>query len=107
MACKRGQGDNRNMPEMNKSAFIVIKDGVERTVNNWVTHLKDHTNQYGRVYTRGLINQYAQKKKYGFSYKDYPDLLGGGLEEDRGVGDYSRVLEDIEYESHKVHHEVC
>ena len=74
--CKRGQGDNRNMPEMNKSAFIVIKDDVERTVNNWIAHLKDHKNQYGRLYTRGMINQYAQKKKYGFSYKDYPDLSG-------------------------------
>ena len=38
--CKPGQVHNRDCPETQKSAFIVIKDGVEKTLKEWVDNLK-------------------------------------------------------------------
>jgi hypothetical protein len=74
--CKKGQVDNRVMPETLKSAFIIIKDGEEKTIQEWILHLKGNKNQLGREYTTGMITKYSQKKQYGFSYKEYPDLRG-------------------------------
>ena len=74
--CKPGQVHNRDCPETQKSAFIVIKDGVEKTLKEWVDNLKGKKNRFGRDYTYSIIVQYAQKKQYGFSYKMYPDLQG-------------------------------
>jgi hypothetical protein len=62
------------MPEIQKTAFIIIKDGIEKTSKEWVEHLKDQRNHMGREYTNGMIIKYAQKKQHGFSYKEYPDL---------------------------------
>lgn len=74
--CKSGQIENRTMPETYKSAFIIVKDGVENTTNGWVDLLKDEKNHLGRRYTKAMIQKYAQQKIYGFEYKKYPDLLG-------------------------------
>lgn len=73
---KSEQSNNRSMPETFKTARVVIKDGVEKTGNEWVDYLKDEKNPFGREYTINVILKYAQKKQYGFSYKEYPDLPG-------------------------------
>jgi len=72
--CKNGQSKNRVMPETFKTAFIVVKDGYEKSINEWVEHLKDEKNLFGREYTCDIIVHYAQKKQHGFSYKEYLDL---------------------------------
>jgi hypothetical protein len=72
--CKAGQSMNRDMPETNKSAFIIVKEGLEKTNKEWIEHLKSEKNPFGRNYTKGMIESYAQKKQHGFSYKEYPDL---------------------------------
>lgn len=74
--CKKGQGNNRTTPESYKSSFIIIKDGVENTVKDWVEYLKYQKNPFDREYTENMITKYAQKKLHGFSYKVYPDLPG-------------------------------
>ena len=73
-ANKSEQSINRDISEINKSAFIVVKDGVEKTINEWVEHLKYEKNNMNRPYINKMIKYYAQGKKYGFSYKKYPDL---------------------------------
>lgn len=75
-ATKRVQQANRMMPENQKNAFIIVKDGNEKTVKEWVEHLKDEKNSFGRNYTKSMIEQYAQRSKCGFSYKKYPNLQG-------------------------------
>lgn len=73
-ATKREQADNRRRIENRKDAFVIVKDGVEKTANDWVEHLRDQKNHMGREYTKGMIAQYAIRKQQGFSYKEYPDL---------------------------------
>jgi len=70
------QNSNRDRPETHKSAFIVVKDGIEKTVKEWVTYLEGTTNPFGRAYTVGAITMYAQRKQHGFAYKVYEDLPG-------------------------------
>lgn len=91
--CKYGQTNNRNMPETQKSACVVINDGVEKTASGWVVHLKDKKNHLGRKYTTYMINQYAQKKQHGFSYKEYPDFPNEVWKEIEGsrISDMNRV----------------
>ena len=74
--CKKGQCDNRTMPETFKSAFIIIKDDMEKTTKEWVVFLRTDTNHLKREYTESMIKSYAQKKQHGFSFKKYPDLPG-------------------------------
>jgi hypothetical protein len=74
--CKPGQRENRTQPKTFKSAFIVIKDGEEKTIGEWVAYLKKEKNRFGREYNTNIISHYAQRKQYGFSYKEYPDLPG-------------------------------
>ena len=74
--CKKGQRDNQDRPETKKTAFLVDRDGEEKTGNEWADHLKGEKNPYGREYTSGMIAYYARKKQHGFSYKEYPDLPG-------------------------------
>lgn len=71
-----GQNINQVRSETQKSAFIIVKDNHERTVNEWFDNLKREKNPFGRVYTTGMIIYYAQTKQYGFSYKEYPDIEG-------------------------------
>ena len=99
--CKSGQRDNQDRPETLKTAFIIVKDEEEKTANEWVEHLKDQMNRLGRKYNREMINHYAQKKQYGFSYKEYSDLPGEvwkevvGSKNDKGyrweISDMNRV----------------
>jgi len=72
--CKQGQRRNRTQPTTFKSAFLIVKDDDEKTVKEWVEHLKDSKNSFGREYNISMISHYAQRKQYGFSYKEYPDL---------------------------------
>ncbi len=74
--CKRGQSKNRKMPDTLKTARVVVKDGIEKTINEWVVYLKDQKNHMGHGYTNNSIKSYAQKKQHGFSYKEYPTLPG-------------------------------
>lgn len=74
--CKSGQRDNQDRSETKKTSFLVVNDGVEKTVSEWVVHLKGKKNSYGNDYTNVMITKYAQKKHFGFSYKEYPDLPG-------------------------------
>ena len=71
-----GQNDNRTMPDTLKSAFIIVKDEIEKTNQEWVEHLKDRKNTFGREYTEAMIKRYAQNEQFGFAYKKYPDLPG-------------------------------
>ena len=75
-ACKIKQVNNRNKPDTLKSAFVIVKDNLEMTMKEWVEYLKDINNPFGRKYNVGMINDYAIRKRYGFSYKEYPDLEG-------------------------------
>jgi hypothetical protein len=70
------QNNNREMPETLKTALIVVKNEIEKTAEEWVEQLKEHTNHMGREYTINMIKHYAQRKQHGFSYKEYPDLPG-------------------------------
>ena len=72
--CKKGQINNQQRPENYKSAFIIIKDGDEKTVQEWVDHFIEQTNAFGREYTTSTIKHYAERKQHGFAYKEYPDL---------------------------------
>lgn len=73
---KSGQSKNREMPGKLQSALIVVKDGVEKSVKEWMEHLKYENNLYDKNYTCGMIKQYAIRKQHGFMYKEYPDLPG-------------------------------
>ncbi|AGE51348.1 hypothetical protein PBCVCVG1_930L [Paramecium bursaria Chlorella virus CVG-1] len=82
--CKSGQSSNRIMPETSKAAFIVVKDGVEKTVNEWVDHMNATKTLKERKFTNIMISRYAQKKQRGFAYKEYPDLEGEDWKEIKG-----------------------
>jgi hypothetical protein len=75
-ATKSEQSNNRVIPTTYKIAFLVDKEGEEKTVDEWIYCLKDKVNHMGREYTWSMIVSYAQKKQHGFSYKEYPDLPG-------------------------------
>ena len=73
---KLGQNTNQVRPDTLKSAFVIVKDGVEKTAKGWAEHLKGEKNPFGREYTTGVVNHYARNKQFGFVYKEYPDLPG-------------------------------
>lgn len=75
-ATRKEQNDNQVRPQTMKDALVIVKDDIEKTVNEWVCYLKDQKNHLGHEYTTNTIKQYAQKKQHGFSYKEYPDLPG-------------------------------
>lgn len=66
-ASKSEQRDNQMRPKTQKNAFIIIKNGYERTANEWAEELGCHF---------CTILRYAQNKTNGFSYKEYPDIFG-------------------------------
>ena len=82
--CKSGQSSNRLMPETLKSAFVIVKDDIEKTVNEWVDHMNNVKTLDEREFTYGMIQGYAQRKTRGFAYKEYPDLEGEKWEEIKG-----------------------
>ncbi|ABT15894.1 hypothetical protein FR483_N609L [Paramecium bursaria Chlorella virus FR483] len=79
--CKPGQSNNRIMPETLKSAFIIVKDGIEKTVKEWVEIMNATKTLEEREFTKGMIEGYAQRKTRGFAYKEYPNLEGEKWEE--------------------------
>jgi len=76
--CKRGQRINQERLDTQKNAFLVDRDGEEKTLKEWADYFNsnDEKNHMGREYTLAMIQQYAQKRQHGFSYKEYPDLPG-------------------------------
>jgi hypothetical protein len=75
-ATKFDQNKNQERPGVNKDALIVVRDGIEKTINEWVEYLKHEKNPFGREYTKGAIEGYLKKKMFGFAFKEYPDLPG-------------------------------
>ena len=74
--CKSGQNINQCRPNTLKTAFIIVKDGVEKTAKDWAEHLKNQKNYMNHTYTAGMVTIYAQQKQQGFAYKKYQDLSG-------------------------------
>lgn len=74
--CKSGQRDNQVRLGTNKTAFVIVRDGAEKTFKEWADFLKGEKNHLDREYTYDMINHYARKKQHGFSYKEYPDMPG-------------------------------
>jgi hypothetical protein len=74
--CKKGQRDNQIRQDTLKSAFFVVKDGIEKTVNEWVECMNATKSPKEREFTKKMINHYARRKQHGFEYKEYPDLEG-------------------------------
>lgn len=74
--CKKGQNENQSRPETLKTALIVVKDGIEKTIKEWVDYMKNEKNRFGREYTEEVIKHYAARKHHGFAFKEYPDLPG-------------------------------
>ncbi|AGE53722.1 hypothetical protein ATCVGM07011_993R [Acanthocystis turfacea Chlorella virus GM0701.1] len=70
---KKGQAQNRTTPSSLKSAFWIVKDGVEKTARGWVEEFKFPS---GKRYSARTILSYAQQGLYGFRYKEFPDLSG-------------------------------
>ncbi|AGE50123.1 hypothetical protein ATCVCanal1_258L [Acanthocystis turfacea Chlorella virus Canal-1] len=71
--CKSGQRKNQTRPTEYKSAFLIVKDGVELTVKDWV---KMYKKPNGKEYTIERIQQFAQQQLNGFRYKVFPKLHG-------------------------------
>ncbi|AGE53624.1 hypothetical protein ATCVGM07011_686R [Acanthocystis turfacea Chlorella virus GM0701.1] len=72
-AGKSEQRQNQTRQPNLKSAFVIEKNGVERSAKEWVEVTKIMT---GHNYTASSINQYARQQKHGFRYKTYPNLRG-------------------------------
>jgi len=75
-ATKKEQRNNQDRPETCKNAYIIVKDDLEKTGNEWVDSLKNEKNHMNREYTLSMIRNYAQKNQHGFSYKKFPDISG-------------------------------
>ncbi|AGE53073.1 hypothetical protein PBCVFr5L_109L [Paramecium bursaria Chlorella virus Fr5L] len=93
--CKTGQNNNRIMPETLNAAFTVTKDGVEKTIKEWVEFMNDMKTSEDREFNYGKISYYAQMKTRGFAYKEYPDLDCEEWKEIKGSktkrGDYWKI----------------
>jgi hypothetical protein len=70
------QNMNQERPDTYKSAFLVVRDGVEKTVKEWMEYLQNEKNRLGRAYTNNIIRAYARRKQNGFTYKVFDDLPG-------------------------------
>ncbi|AGE50334.1 hypothetical protein ATCVCanal1_858L [Acanthocystis turfacea Chlorella virus Canal-1] len=71
--CKPGQRKNQTRPTDYKSAFIIVKDGVEFTAKGWTDVFKKPN---GDKYSKKTIREYAKQQKHGFKYKDFSDIPG-------------------------------
>ena len=93
--CKPGQRANQIRQDTLKTAFIVVKDGIEKTVNEWIDHMNNMKNPEEREFTKSMIEHYAQKKQRGFAYKEYPNLDGEVWKPIKGSktkrGDYWKI----------------
>jgi len=77
-ATREEQRDNQDRLDTLKTAFLIVRDGKEKTNKEWVEYFnsKGEKNPHGREYTSEMISQYAKRKQHGFAYKEYPDLEG-------------------------------
>lgn len=82
--CKPGQISNQIRQDTLKSAFVVVKDGIEKTIKEWVRHMNAAKSLEKRKITYGMIAKYAQRKQQGFAYKEYPDFPGEMWEQIEG-----------------------
>ena len=93
--CKPGQRANQIRQETLKSAFIVVKDGDEKTANEWVAHMNATKSQEERKFTKDMIEGYARRNTRGFTYKEYSDLPGEVWKPIKGSktkrGDYWKI----------------
>jgi hypothetical protein len=69
-----GQVKNRLSSEEQSSACVIVRGDLEMTGKEWVRHLRNEKNQFGRNYTLSMIQKCAQNKQHGFSYKVYENL---------------------------------
>jgi len=72
-ACPSGQAKNRDMPSELKTAFVIVKDGVERTAREWVDV---YTKPDGTRYDKKTIQEFSRQQKHGFGYKVFEDFPG-------------------------------
>jgi hypothetical protein len=72
-ATKNEQALNQERPVSYKSAFLIMKDDIEMTANDWVSYFDK---VFGEKYNAKKISNIARNKINGFSYKEYPDLPG-------------------------------
>lgn len=70
---KTDQVKNRKVPAEYKSAFIIVKDGVELTANEWTDVYKKSNDE---KYTADTIKKFAQQQRHGFRYKTFHNLRG-------------------------------
>ncbi|AGE58020.1 hypothetical protein PBCVNW6652_482R [Paramecium bursaria Chlorella virus NW665.2] len=82
--CKPGQRANQIRPKTSKTAFVIVRDGLEKTVKEWVEIMNAKKMPKERKFTNSMIKKYAQKKQHGFEYKKYPDLEGEDWKEIEG-----------------------
>ena len=77
-ATKTEQNNNQTRLGIDKDAYLVVHDGEEKTVMEWVQYFndKDEKNHMNNKYTKSIIEHYAIRKHHGFAYKTYPDLPG-------------------------------
>ncbi|AGE57768.1 hypothetical protein ATCVNTS1_779R [Acanthocystis turfacea Chlorella virus NTS-1] len=73
-ANKSDQVNNRDKWYMNKSAFVIVRNGIEHTAKEWEEALKDNLNAFGRKFTAAAIQHYTQRKQHGFQYKTFQKL---------------------------------
>lgn len=73
---KSGQCINQIRAKTLKTAFLIVKDGADKTSKEWAALVNAVKTSDEREYTKDTIAHYARKKRHGFSYKDYPDLEG-------------------------------
>jgi len=90
-ATKKEQCENQKRPKTLKSASIIVNNEIEKTAQEWVEHLKDQKNPFGRNYTTKMIDMYARRKQHGFVFKKYSNLPGEVWKEILGTaGDKGR-----------------
>jgi len=70
-----GQRANQERSETLKSALIIVNEQMnkEMTAKEWTEVFKKKN---GESYNERTIRLFAEQKKHGFSYKEYPDLEG-------------------------------
>ena len=91
-----GQRKNQDRPETHNNALIIVNDTLnkEMTAEEWTDVFKRPD---GKSYDTTTILKFAQEKKHGFRYKEYPDLEGElwkpviGSENSRGRWEVSNM----------------
>jgi len=90
---QKGQIKNRCMPLTYKNAYLISKDGCDKTAKEWVDHLQGDQNPFKRDYTEKMIWHYAQRNQFGFEYKKWLSLPGETWKEIAGSRNTRGFLE--------------